>query len=143
MDPRCNTEGFMKGCIGTTRSSLTFKSMRSFLSLEIEDRLLCIYLHHSLHCATSSLVTEAWWYIRRQKTCRQSTSTSIRTAMAKGWSLCVQGSHNRTENLHRDFAGTSRLKAGPLVEIPRKHRASEEARAGPRTRLVTLKRRCR
>ena len=45
----------------------------------------------------------------------------------------MQGSHNRTGHLHRDFAGTSRLKTDPLVEIPRKHRAGAEARAGPGT----------
>ena len=50
-------------------------------------------------------------------------------------SSTTQGSHNRTEHLHRDFAGTSRLKAGPRprIEIPRKRRAGAETRAGPGT----------
>ena len=45
----------------------------------------------------------------------------------------LQGSHNRTGHLHRDFVRTFRLKAGPLSETPRKRRAGAEARAGPRT----------
>ena len=48
--------------------------------------------------------------------------------------------------MHRDFAGTARLKAGLLIESPRKHRAGAEARAGPGTAgrgavQITLQRR--